>query len=192
MRFALKIIAALALLAVATLAGACRKKEQPADVKLELANKVSARTIRLYYEAPDLLLAAEPRSVPLPESAAAALPGIIRELVKGSVNPSVPRPLPADTQVRGAYLLADGTAIIDLGGPTLVAGWNAGSHEEMIAIYAIVQTVTENVPEAKRVRLLLNGQPAETLAGHIMIDRSLRPMASLVRPQIAAAPPAKR
>ncbi|MHB0970703.1 MAG: GerMN domain-containing protein [Thermoanaerobaculia bacterium] len=165
----------------AALSGCRRERETPADVKLAEANKVTAHTVQLYFESPDMLLIAEPRSVGLPESSAAAMPALLRELIKGSVNPGVPKPFPADTELRGAYLLADGTAVVDLGGPTLAAGWNTGSHQEMMAAYSVVQTVIANVPEAKRVRLLVNGQPAETLAGHLTIDRPLLPMASLLR-----------
>lgn len=176
------------------LSGCRRSSEVPADVKLAEANKVTERTVQLYFESSDMLLVAEPRSVGLPENSAAAMPTLIRELLKGSVNPSVPKPFPADTELRGAYLLADGTAVVDLGGPTLAGGWNTGSHQEMIAAYSVVQTVIANVPEAKRVRLLVNGQPAETLAGHLTIDRPLRPMQALLRKtpgSSAAAPPAQ-
>ncbi len=104
----------------------------------------------------------------------------MRELIKGSVNAGVPRLLPADTVLRGAYLLPDGTAFVDLGGPTLTQGWNTGSHQELMAIYSIVQTVMANFPEAKRVWLLVNGEPAETLAGHISLSKAFTPMPSLV------------
>lgn len=170
------------LLAISTALSGCRgERETPADVKLAEANKVTAHTVQLYFESSDMLLMPEPRSVGLPENSAAAMPTLLRELIKGSVNPGVPKPFPPDTEVRGAYLLADGTAVVDLGGPTLVSGWNTGSHQEMIAAYSVVQTVMANVPEAKRVRLLVNGQPAETLAGHLTIDRPLHPMESLLR-----------
>jgi spore germination protein GerM len=172
----------------AALSGCRRERETPADVKLAEANKVTAHTVQLYFESSDMLLMAEPRSVGLPENSAAAMPTLLRELIKGSVNPGVPKPLPPDTELRGAYLLADGTAVVDLGGPTLAAGWNTGSHQEMIAAYSVVQTVIANVPEAKRVRLLVNGQPAETLGGHLTIDRPLQPMASLVRKTATPAP----
>jgi spore germination protein GerM len=183
------------ILAVALALSGCRgSKEVPADVKLAEANKVTAHTVQLYFESSDMLLVAEPRSVGLPENSAAALPTLIRELLKGSVNPGVPKAFPSDTEVRGAYLLADGTAVVDLGGPTLAGGWNTGSHQEMIAAYSVVQTVIANVPEAKRVRLLVNGQPAETLAGHLTIDRPLQPMKALLRKTPGsgvAAPPAQ-
>ena len=138
------------------------------------------RTVSLYYESPELLLAPERRDLPLPENPAAAIDLVLRELLKGSANAAVPKLLPPDTLLRGAYLLPDGTAFVDLGGPTLSQGWTTGSHQELMAIYSVVQTVTANFPEAKRVRMLVNGEPAETLAGHVSLSRALTPAPSMV------------
>jgi hypothetical protein len=63
---------------------------------------------------------------------------------------------------------------------------SGGSHEELMAVYSIVSTVTTNFPEVKRVRILVNGEPAETLAGHVSLRKALVPMPSLV----AGRPPA--
>ena len=158
---------------------ACNR-QAPLTRNLAVENKVAMRTVSLYYESQDLLLAPEKRDLPLPENPAAALDLVMRELVKGSANTAVPRLLPDDTVVRGAYLLPDGTAFVDLGGPTLSQGWTTGSHQELMAIYSVVQTVTANFPEAKRVRMLVNGEPAETLAGHVSLSRALTPMPSVV------------
>jgi len=161
------------------IAAACNR-QAPLTRNLAVENKVAMRTVSLYYESQDLLLAPEKRDLPLPENPAAALDLVMRELVKGSANTAVPRLLPDDTVVRGAYLLPDGTAFVDLGGPTLSQGWTTGSHQELMAIYSMVQTVTANFPEARRVRVLVNGEPAETLAGHISLSRALTPMPSVV------------
>ena len=166
-------------LAAALLVVACNR-QAPLTRNLAVENKVAMRTVSLYYESQDLLLAPEKRDLPLPENPAAALDLVMRELVKGSANTAVPRLLPDDTVVRGAYLLPDGTAFVDLGGPTLSQGWTTGSHQELMAIYSMVQTVTANFPEARRVRVLVNGEPAETLAGHISLSRALTPMPSVV------------
>lgn len=171
--------AVLLLAAVALLAGGCRQRKA-APRNLNAENRVAARTVRLYYESPQLLLVPEERNLQLPQSPAGAMSLVSRELVKGSANPAVPRLLPADTVVRGAFLLPDGTAFVDLGGTTLTNGWAAGSHEELMAVYSIVQTITVNFPEAKRVRILVNGVPAETLAGHIALDRALTQNRALV------------
>lgn len=170
--------AVLALMAL-VVAAACRKKTDPA-ANLGAANKVTVRMVQLYYESPRMLLAPEPRNVSLPENAAAAIPLVVRELVKGPAVATSPRLLPADTVVRGAYLLPGGTVIVDLGGPTLTAGWGTGTHHELMAIYSVVQTLTANFADAKRVRILVNGTPAETLAGHISLAHSLSPRSDLL------------
>ncbi len=165
--------------ALVIVAASCRR-QQPLTRNLNVENKVAMRTVSLYYESSDLLLAPERRDLPLPENPAGALDLVLRELLKGSANAAVPRLLPGDTVVRAAYLLPDGTAFVDLGGPTLTQGWATGSHQELMAIYSVVQTVTSNFPEAKRVRVLVNGEPAETLGGHVSLSRALAPMPSVV------------
>ena len=168
-------------LTVLLLAGGCRKK---ADVtaNLNAANRVSVRPVRLYYESPQMLLAAETRNIALPESPAAAIPVLVRELMKGPSKPPLGRLFPADTVVRGAYLLPGGTVLVDLGGPTLTQGWGTGSHGELMSVYSLVQSVMANFADARRVRVVVNGTPAETLAGHVSLDRSLTPVTSLVEP----------
>ncbi len=161
----------------------CRAEKKTANITANLnkANKVTTRSVLLFYESADSQLVPESRSIPLPENDAAALNVVVKELLKGSANSSIPRLLPEDAVVRGAYLLADGTAFIDLGGVTLVNGWNTGSHHELMAVYSVVQTAMSNFRSVRRVRILVNGQPAETLAGHIGLGRSLTPMAWLAR-----------
>jgi len=162
---------AIALLA---LAGACKPKA-PLTTNLKKENKVVTRPVTLFFERSDMLLGGERRNLDLPENPAGAISVVVKELVKSS--PVFPR----DSAVRATFLLPDGTAFVDLGGPTLTSGWGTGSHEELMAIYSIVSTVTTNFPEAKRVRILVNGEPADTLAGHISLRQALTPMPSLVR-----------
>lgn len=173
------ITLAAVLATVTALSAGCRSEDSATKSTVE-ADRVSSRTIQLFYESPAMLLSPEMRALTLPENDAAALAMVIRELLKGSANAAVPRSFPADTVLRAAYLLPDGNAIIDLGGETLTTGWNTGSHQELIAAYSIVETVIANFPSVRQVRVLVNGQVPETLGGHVDLDRPLRPLASLV------------
>ena len=184
----MKRLAVIAL-AVLVFLPACRKKTSVAD-SVDAQNKVAVRSVDLFFESADLILVGEKRSLPLPENAGAALPVILRELAKGPATPAALRVLPEDVVVRGAWLLPGGTAIVDLGGPTITSGWGTGSHQELMALYSIVQTVTTNLPEAKRVRFLINGTPGETLGGHIALDHSLVPKPALLVPPPAPKPAA--
>jgi Sporulation and spore germination len=155
-------------------AGGCQKKSGLSP-NLNVENKVAVRPVTLYFEGPEMLLVSETRNVALPENPGGALSIVARELLKGSANAGVPHIFPRDTVVRAAFLLPDGTAFIDLGGGTLAQGWGTGSHEELMAVYSVVQTITTNFPQAKRVRILVNDEPAETLAGHVSLSRPLVP-----------------
>lgn len=168
-----------ALVAALVLSGGCRKAaERPQDPTV--ANRVASREITLFFESADLLLAPEKRTVPLPERESAALATVMRELLKGSANASVPKLFPQDVTVRGVYALPDGTAIVDIGSATAGTTWSPGSHGEMMAIYSVVQTLTSNFKTVQRVRFLVNGELAETFAGHIRLDRPLRAIPTLV------------
>ncbi|HEX2833327.1 MAG TPA: GerMN domain-containing protein [Thermoanaerobaculia bacterium] len=177
----MKRVAVFAL-AVLALAGACKKKNELA-ANINAANKVSNRVARFYYESGDMQLIAESRNIALPENPAAAIPVVARELMKGPAGKTAFRLFPPDTLVRGAYLLPGGNVIVDLGGPTLQKGWETGSHTEIMAIHSLVQTITSNFSDARRVRVLVNGSPAETLAGHISLARPFGPDTSLVEPR---------
>jgi spore germination protein GerM len=170
------ILSVVVLLAVS----GCRKGEKAAP-GLDAANKVAVRAVRLYFESPQMLLVSESRSLSLPESSAAAVPVVLRELMKGPEGSGL-RIWPEDTVVRGAYLLPGGTAVVDLGGPTFAEGWGAGTHQELMAIHSAVQTLAANFEGVRQVRFVVNGMPAETLAGHISLARSHGPDPTLVDP----------
>jgi len=168
---------------VAILAIVACKKQSTATANVNAANKVAVRPVRLFYESPQMVLVSETRNIALPESPAAAIPVVIRELMKGPASAGAMRLFPADTVVRSAYLLPGGTVIVDLGGSTLTQGWGTGSHHELMAAYSLVETVTANFADARRVRFVVNGAPAETLAGHVSLAKSLSPIPQLVDPR---------
>ena len=175
---------AVLTLALALALGGCKKKENAAAANLNAANRVAVRSVRLFYESPQMLLVGETRNIALPESSAAALPIVIRELMKGPAPTSpMMRLVPADTVVRATYLLPGGTVVVDLGGTTLSAGWGTGSHQELMAAYSLAQTVSANFTVGRRVRVLINGAPAETLGGHVSLAKSLEPVPLLVDPR---------
>jgi hypothetical protein len=49
-----------------------------------------------------------------------------------------------------------------------------------MAVYSVVQTVVTDFPAAGRVRILINGEPAETLAGHVNLEHALTPIPAFV------------
>jgi spore germination protein GerM len=60
-------------------------------------------------------------------------------------------------------------------------GLASGSFAEMMAVYAIVNTICANLPEVKRVKLVINGDPASRLK-HLDLSDPLTPDYSLEGP----------
>jgi spore germination protein GerM len=125
-----------------------------------------------------------------------------RQLVDTLIQspPSAPqRTLPADASLLAFYLLADGTAIADFS-DSLSTSTPSGILSEQLAVNSIVQTLAASVPQIRRMKILLHGQEADTLAGHLDLTifypvNSAPPAATtaltLPPPAPNAQPPAK-
>jgi hypothetical protein len=89
-------------------------------------------------------------------------------------------PLLRGLKVREFYLDASGTAYLDLASDQQKAV-PASMGEELMAIYALVNTLMQNFEEIKQVCLLIDGKEAQTLAGHIDLSRKFTKRMDLVR-----------
>lgn len=145
--------------------------------------ELTSKPVMLFYEDDGLLLAPRIENVLLPAGDAVAIRPLLTALLAPAPAGTDPRSVPEGIEVRATYLLPDGTAIVDLAGPLLATGWKTGSHAETMLVYSIVQTLTSNVPAIRQVQILVNGQPAETLAGHVSLERPLKPNERFVRVQ---------
>ena len=88
--------------------------------------------------------------------------------------------IPAGTTLRAFYVTDRGDAFVDLS-PEIVRGHPGGSLNELLTVYAVVNTVTANLPAARRVQILVDGKEEDTIAGHVDLRRPLTRNESLVR-----------
>ena len=109
-----------------------------------------------------------PTDVQLPLSAdpAERSKQVITALILQAPTPAQ-RTLPADAQLLALYLLpADGSVIADFS-EALGTETPSGILSEQMAVDSIVQTLAANVSAAHRLKILIHGQQAETLSGHV-------------------------
>lgn len=85
-----------------------------------------------------------------------------------------------DLKLHEFYLDASGTAYVDLA-LNQQKELRASMGEELLAVYAMVDTLTQNFEEIKRVLFLLDGKEARTLAGHADLSRKFTRRMDLVR-----------
>lgn len=85
-----------------------------------------------------------------------------------------------EVKLRGFFFEVSGTAYVDLS-PLQQNGVKASAGEELLAVYTLVNTLTNNFEEIKQVRILIDGKEAQTLAGHIDLSRNFEKRMDLVR-----------
>jgi len=79
--------------------------------------------------------------------------------------------IPPGVAVRQVFLV-DNLAVIDFS-REIHTRHPGGVLEELATIYSVVNTVVDNVPGIERVRILIEGEERDTLAGHIHLSRNL-------------------
>jgi germination protein M len=157
-----------------------REDTTPAAAQSGARGAEAQRTInvKLFFEAADRPgLQTEERAVAFSSDLADQLQTVVEELVKGSRS-GLAAPLPAATRVLDVFVSKQGVAYVDLSKDAAVA--QGGSQEELMAVYAVVNTLTANFPAVKGVQLMLDDAPAFTLGGHVDITRPLRPDMTLL------------
>ncbi len=149
-----------------------------ADASSALGPRISAL---LYFVAEDgVSLVGVAHDVPLGDTPAAQA----RALVEAQLTTEPPAPLgravPKDVTVRGVFLPGRDDAYVDLDG-AFVTALPGGSHNELLATYAIVSVLTTNLSPVARVQILIDGREVETLAGHVDLREPLRKNEGLIR-----------
>jgi spore germination protein GerM len=158
----------------------------------EDAAAVAERTInvKLFFQAADRPgLVMEERTVPFSSDLGTQLKAVVGELVRGSKSGLVAT-LPPETKVLEVFVSARGIAYVDLSKEA--SQGTSGSHDELLSVYSIVNSLTVNFPAVKRVQILLEDRPTDTLAGHVDLSHPLTAdMTLLTAASAAPAAPAR-
>ena len=139
------------------------------------------REVVLFFQrAADDALGPERRKILLTDSIADQARQIVSELIAGpSVEGLLPT-VPKRTALLGFYLDRAGTAYVDLS-EEFAALHPGGSAEEVATVFSIVDSLTYNLPEVKRVRFLVAGEERESLKNHLDLRRAYLKDMSIVR-----------
>jgi sporulation and spore germination protein len=90
---------------------------------------------------------------------------VLNTLLAGPVDVEL-RTLPPDAVLLAFYLLPDETGIADFS-EALATSVPSGIASEQMAVDSIARTLESNVPQVRRLKILIHGQEVETLAGHL-------------------------
>jgi hypothetical protein len=147
----------------------------PTDVQ------VQAHLYWLSEGSPTLL---EPTAIQLPLSADSVERSkqLVNALIVRAPAPER-RTLPVEASLLAFYIQPDGTAIADFS-DEIVSAMPSGILSEQMAVQSIALTLGANMTGIRQLKILVHGQEAETLAGHL----DLFGMFPVPSPQPAAVP----
>jgi len=114
---------------------------------------------------------------------------VLNTLLAGPVDAEL-RTLPPDAVLLAFYLLPDGTGIADFS-EALATSVPSGIASEQLAVDSIARTLEANVPQVRRLKILIHGQEVETLAGHLDLTGAFvvatKPASAPAKPAVAPA-----
>jgi germination protein M len=137
------------------------------------APALPAETVRVtlfFSDSTEGKLHPEERDIAKPAEPGAFLRALFEELARGPTRPGLIGVLPARIQLRNGFLMPSGDVVLDL---AVDSGLSFGSAEELAIVSSLVDTTLQNVANTQRVRILVNGEPAESLGGHVDLTRPM-------------------
>ena len=109
-------------------------------------------------------------SVPMPVERSERARASLRALLAQYLKPDSTHAIGKDSDVRQVFLMDDGTAIVDTNSAFADAHPSSVLADEL-TVASIVLTLNANDSGITRVKILVNGQERETLAGHADLKR---------------------
>jgi len=158
--------------------------EKEPGVEAEVTGTGEERRIQatLFYVSPDgEALVPVSRSVPYGATPAEQARRIVEAQVAPPTDGAISA-IPAQTVVRHVFLAGAGEAYVDLG-PEIVKAHSGGSLDEALAVFAIVNAITVNLPDITSVQILVDGKEVDTLVGHLDLRQPLVKAMKWVRRQ---------
>lgn len=117
-------------------------------------------------------LVREGREIEPCDEPAACLESILEELINGPVGDLAPV-LPV-TGMFNSVTMEGNQATVDFA-QELLDALPSGSSSELLAAYAVVNSLSFNYPQVQTVRFTVDGKPLETLRGHLDLRKPLVP-----------------
>lgn len=112
------------------------------------------------------VLRARSARIPLPNGRQQRTEELLRALLDIYLDKTTPHRLAPGAEVRNVYLVDPGLAIVDFNS-AFADGHRSGILLEELTVASFLQSLSANVPGITQMRILVDGRPRESLAGHV-------------------------
>ncbi len=113
----------------------------------------------------DGTLRAESALIPLPSGRQQRAEELLRTLLSLYLDKSSPHVLGSGADIRSVFLVDPGVAVIDLNS-AFANTHRSGVLVEDLTVASLIHTISTNTPGILKVKILVDGQERDTLAGH--------------------------
>ncbi len=115
----------------------------------------------------------ETREIAVREGIEEQVKGVVAALAQGPSSDEMVSAIPEATQVLQVFWHEDTqTLFIDFT-RALISDHPGGSTGEYYTISMLIRTIASNFPQVRRLQILVDGYPVETIAGHYAVSKPL-------------------
>jgi spore germination protein GerM len=126
-----------------------------------------------FADAEQRYLTAEARTMTSPDHVADRAKAMAMALIEGP-STALGRTIPEGVRLLALHVTEDGVAYVDFS-REIRDRHPGGTLSELLTIFSVVNTLALNLPEVEAVKIVIEGQEEETLAGHIDIRSAFQP-----------------
>ncbi len=142
-----------------------------AEVRVAITKEIPVRETQLYFVSPEgTFLLPETRDIPMCDADRDCIKNLLIHLIDGSQHGNL-AVLPKETKVLNVEVEND-LVRVDFS-RQLVDFHPGGSLTELLSIYSIANSLSENFPYVRQVQILVEGEVRQTLKGHVRIDQPI-------------------
>lgn len=135
----------------------------------------------LYFSSIDgMFLVPENREVKKSDQINNQIKIVLLELINGPKDANLAPTIPYGTNINEVYIDQQNTAYIDFTNE-IKENHSGGSTGELLTVYSIVNTITSNFHNVKKVQILINQDTVDSLAGHIDISMPIQEDKSIIQ-----------
>lgn len=153
----------------------------PAGGRQTVAQKRDRHEVTLFFsDANERFLVEEKRFVPKENELEAQAAELVRALIAGSKTGLV-NTFPEKAELEGVKREGEDGLSVNFR-ESLVANHPGGSTAEMATVYSLTNTLTFNLPEIKKISILIGGKKKESLKGHVGLQKPFTMNRELIAP----------
>jgi len=113
----------------------------------------------------DGTLRGESAQIPMPSGRQQRAEELLRALLSRYLDKDSPHQMGPGADIRSVYIVDPGVAVIDVNS-AFADAHRSGVLVEELTVASLIQTVSANVPNLLKVKILVEGTERDTLAGH--------------------------